>query len=631
VLVAGGLGFIGRAIASVEVLDPAAMTWTALQPMTTPRAQFALARLTDGRLLAAGGSNYGSGYLLSAELIDPTCVPTTCALAGKQCGSAGDGCGGTLDCGGCATGQVCAANLCCQPAAACPTGACGTMADGCGATLECGSCASGQVCAANACCTPVACPAGACGTVADGCGGTLPCGSCGAGQSCVANACVATPGVAAYDAELRVPRCAAEGPLCDSGTLLLGRAGLGPEPGAPNTIASSCADGASGAFHVDESIDRIRVSSIDGGPLTAGRTARIEVTVWAYSGYSSDKLDLYVAADAQKPAWTFLATLSPTAAGAQTLSATYTLPAGGNQAVRVSFRYGGNPAPCTTGGFDDHDDLAFAVVTPIDTTPPSATITSPAPGASLSGTVAVAVAAADDLGVVRVDLYDGSSLVGTASAAPWTISWNTAAVAAGAHTLTARATDAASNVGTSAPVVVNVVAAPVGVVQAVYDATRRAPACAIRGSGCDTGGLVAGRATKGPEQNAPNTIGATCADGTAGTYHSDESIDRVKVATTSGAALAPGVTVRVEVTVWAYSTTDRLDVWFAPDAASPAWVLAGTVAPAASGAQTLSLSYVLPPGAAQQAVRASFRYGGPAVPCTTGSFDDHDDLLFPTR
>jgi len=42
----------------------------------------------------------------------PQCVPKTCASAGAECGTLHDGCGGTLDCGGCGTGQTCNANTC---------------------------------------------------------------------------------------------------------------------------------------------------------------------------------------------------------------------------------------------------------------------------------------------------------------------------------------------------------------------------------------------------------------------------------------------------------------------------------------------------------------------------------------
>jgi hypothetical protein len=155
------------------------------------------------------------------------------------------------------------------------------------------------------------------------------------------------------------------GSSCDSGpSLLLGRDGRGPEPNQPNTINDSCADGTSGTFHADESNDRIRVLTTDGTSFAPGKIVRIEATVWAWTTPSQDRLDLYFAANAQSPSWTFLTTLTPTVAGAQTLGATYTLPSGAVQAVRARFRYQGSATPCGTGSFNDHDDLVFAVNAP---------------------------------------------------------------------------------------------------------------------------------------------------------------------------------------------------------------------------------------------------------------------------
>jgi aminopeptidase S len=82
--------------------------------------------------------------------------------------------------------------------------------------------------------------------------------------------------------------------------------------------------------------------------------------VWAYSA-ASDALDLYSAANANSPTWVFLSTIKPSAAGAQTLSTSFTLPSGGLQAIRANFRYGGSASSCSTGAYDDHDDLIFAV------------------------------------------------------------------------------------------------------------------------------------------------------------------------------------------------------------------------------------------------------------------------------
>jgi leucyl aminopeptidase len=83
--------------------------------------------------------------------------------------------------------------------------------------------------------------------------------------------------------------------------------------------------------------------------------------VWAWTTPSSDHLDLYYAANASSPTWTLIATLTPTAAGAQTLSATYTLPSGSLQAVRANFRYQSSAGACVAGSYTDHDDLVFAV------------------------------------------------------------------------------------------------------------------------------------------------------------------------------------------------------------------------------------------------------------------------------
>ena len=169
---------------------------------------------------------------------------------------------------------------------------------------------------------------------------------------------------AVYDSTLKAPKCVNVGSGCDSGpSLLLGRDTMsgGAEPNQPNTINNSCADGTSGTFHSDESNDRIVVSTTDGSALAGGKTVKVSATVWAYSGFTSDHLDLYYTANANSPSWTLIGTITPTAAGAQTLSANYTLPSGSLQAVRAQFRYLGSPSSCTSGSYNDHDDLIFAV------------------------------------------------------------------------------------------------------------------------------------------------------------------------------------------------------------------------------------------------------------------------------
>ena len=103
-----------------------------------------------------------------------------------------------------------------------------------------------------------------------------------------------------------------------------------------------------------------------------------------------------------------------------------------------------------------------------DTTPPTVGVSAPAAGATVSGTVSVGATASDNVGVVGVQfLLDGANLDAEDTAAPYTVSWNSAGSTNGAHTLSARARDAAGNQITSAVVSVTVSnAAPSGLVAA---------------------------------------------------------------------------------------------------------------------------------------------------------------------
>lgn len=169
------------------------------------------------------------------------------------------------------------------------------------------------------------------------------------------------PGEASYDAVFAVPACTTTGPLCDSAALVDGRYRLGPEPNFSNTL-DGCADGTYGHYHSDESLDRLLVQSADGGPLRPGVTARVEATVWAWSSGSSDHLDVFYARDATRPVWERIATLTPAAGGQARMSTQFTLGSGGPmQAIRGQFRYNGAPTPCFSGGYNDRDDLVFAV------------------------------------------------------------------------------------------------------------------------------------------------------------------------------------------------------------------------------------------------------------------------------
>jgi hypothetical protein len=114
----------------------------------------------------------------------------------------------------------------------------------------------------------------------------------------------------------------------------------------------------------------------------------------------------------------------------------------------------------------DHSKIAGSDATPVsfsnvadpsDPTPPTAAISFPASGATVSGVTTVAADAFDNVGVDGVQLrLDGVGLGSEGSTSPYAIDWNTAGVSNGTHALTAAVRDAAGNETISAPVDVNV-------------------------------------------------------------------------------------------------------------------------------------------------------------------------------
>jgi|GEM_PF-2636302 len=91
-----------------------------------------------------------------------------------------------------------------------------------------------------------------------------------------------------------------------------------------------------------------------------------------------------------------------------------------------------------------------------DTQSPTANITSPSSGQAVSGTITVTVNASDNVGVTKVEFYVDSVLKSTDTTSPYSFSWDSTTVANGSHTFSAKAYDAAGNVGTSSPISVTV-------------------------------------------------------------------------------------------------------------------------------------------------------------------------------
>ncbi len=268
-----------------------------------------------------------------------------------------------------------------------------------------------------------------------------------------------------------------------------------------------------------------------------------------------------------------------------------------------------------------------------DTTPPTSVLTSPRAGATVRGTVTVAADATDNVAVVRVRFDVDGVNRSTDETPPYTFEWNTSADAPGMHTLTAQAWDSSANKTTSVAVVVTVAAGPApdagpaGSI-AAFDSARKAPACTVAAVSCDTAALLTGRGPLGPELNAPNTVNASCADGTRGAFHVDESIERLVISSVNGAVLKAGTTAKIDATVWAFSVAnDKIDLYSSPTVSAPAWTLIKTLSPTVKGLGIVSATFTLPAGS-QQAIRAHIRYKGTQSPCGTAGFDDEDDLIF---
>ena len=119
----------------------------------------------------------------------------------------------------------------------------------------------------------------------------------------------------------------------------------------------------------------------------------------------------------------------------------------------------------TAKAYDAAGNVATSAVVNVtvpDTIAPTVSITSPAAGTSVSGTFVAQATAADNVGVAKVEFYlDGVlKTTDTTGPSPYSGSISLTGVAAGTHSLTAKAYDAAGNVTTSAAVSLTVAAAP---------------------------------------------------------------------------------------------------------------------------------------------------------------------------
>jgi len=129
------------------------------------------------------------------------------------------------------------------------------------------------------------------------------------------------------------------------------------------------------------------------------------------------------------------------------------------------------------GGSTTSTPVSITVTNPI-----TVNVTAPANNASVTvGTpIAITATATDSKGTItKVEFYNGATLLGSSTTAPYSYSWTNAAI--GTYSITAKVTDSQSLTQTSSPVSVQVKAAPttpptVSLTPALKQSTQTAPA-----------------------------------------------------------------------------------------------------------------------------------------------------------
>ncbi len=182
-------------------------------------------------------------------------------------------------------------------------------------------------------------------------------------------------------------------------------------------------------------------------PASVGGGQSVDVS-WqgVTSPTSTDWVGLYRqgAADASITFWFFTATCT---------SSSGTAAAAGSCPVRM---------PTTTGAYEfrlfanngytrlaTSGQVTVGAASPPDTSAPSVSLTAPAAGSAVSGSVQLAATATDNVGVSKVDFLVNGSVVATDTTSPYGATWDSTAVPNGQAQLAARATDAAGNTTTS--------------------------------------------------------------------------------------------------------------------------------------------------------------------------------------
>jgi subtilisin family serine protease len=272
-----------------------------------------------------------------------------------------------------------------------------------------------------------------------------------------------------------------------------------PTPENPFILSVGATDQADGLAYYSSTGDFVDLSAPGDNILTTGRFG-------AYNTVSGTSLASPVVAGVAALMFAANPTLTPAQA---TLLLESTAVDVGGSGYTPSFGYGRVDAAAAVTAAANYS-------IPADTTAPTVAVTTPLANASVSGTVIVDVAASDNVGVVKVDLYVDGVFFVSETASPYSFAWDTTTLPNGAHTLQAVATDAANN-STSTDVI------PVTVANTPPDTTPPTVSFGSPANGATVSGTT--------------TVSANAADD-VGVVSVEFSIDGAVVATASAAPYA---------------------------------------------------------------------------------------------
>ncbi len=173
--------------------------------------------------------------------------------------------------------------------------------------------------------------------------------------------------------------------------------------------------------------------------LTATALSPTQITLkWSDRSSNEAGYEVERAASSTGP-WAQIGTTSPSAIS-------YT-----DSALTPSTAYYYRVIAYNSTGDSPPSNVATAITKP-DLTPPTVSISSPAPGStySVAQTVEIRATASDAIGVSRVDFFDGGVFKGSATSSPYSYFWPITGTDNGSHTWTAKAYDSSNSALSSA-------------------------------------------------------------------------------------------------------------------------------------------------------------------------------------